>query len=237
MTIRFRPRILLTLAAMAMVLLAGTANAAPITIMNSDFEATGGTSTGTNWNTVHNWNEGDVNGGPEYVYKGGTQWAPQDTQTLYLTGNTAAVNQDLSHNWASTDLFTLTFDGYDAGWRIGNAGDAISAQLRETDGTILWDSGSLNLDGTVTGSQNNLSFTGTGHEFSFDIDASTFAGVGGAVEGSALNLRFGGVGVAFADNVTLDLVDVTAVPEPASIAIWTILGLCLAGYGYRRRKQ
>ncbi len=27
------------------------------------------------------------------------------------------------------------------------------------------------------------------------------------------------------------------VPEPASIAIWSILGLCLAGYGYRRRRQ
>ena len=26
-----------------------------------------------------------------------------------------------------------------------------------------------------------------------------------------------------------------AVPEPASIAIWSILGICLAGYGYRRR--
>ncbi len=28
-----------------------------------------------------------------------------------------------------------------------------------------------------------------------------------------------------------------AVPEPASIAIWSILGICLAGYGYRRRRQ
>ncbi len=27
------------------------------------------------------------------------------------------------------------------------------------------------------------------------------------------------------------------VPEPASIAIWSILGLCLAGYGYRRRRN
>ncbi len=27
------------------------------------------------------------------------------------------------------------------------------------------------------------------------------------------------------------------VPEPASIAIWSILGLCLAGYGYRRRRK
>ncbi len=27
------------------------------------------------------------------------------------------------------------------------------------------------------------------------------------------------------------------VPEPASIAIWSFLGLCLAGYGYRRRRR
>ncbi len=27
------------------------------------------------------------------------------------------------------------------------------------------------------------------------------------------------------------------VPEPASIAIWSLLGLCLAGYGYRRRRN
>ncbi len=30
---------------------------------------------------------------------------------------------------------------------------------------------------------------------------------------------------------------VTAIPEPHSIAIWSILGICLAGYGYRRRRR
>ncbi len=30
--------------------------------------------------------------------------------------------------------------------------------------------------------------------------------------------------------------EITAVPEPHSIAIWSILGICLAGYGYRRRR-
>ncbi len=30
---------------------------------------------------------------------------------------------------------------------------------------------------------------------------------------------------------------VAVVPEPASIAIWSLLGLCLAGYGYRRRRN
>ena len=28
-----------------------------------------------------------------------------------------------------------------------------------------------------------------------------------------------------------------SVPEPASIAIWSILGLCLAGYCFRRRRK
>ena len=30
---------------------------------------------------------------------------------------------------------------------------------------------------------------------------------------------------------------VAPVPEPASIAIWSLLGLCLAGYGYRRHRR
>ena len=38
------------------------------------------------------------------------------------------------------------------------------------------------------------------------------------------------------DNLSLSTVPEN-VPEPASIAIWTVLGLCLAGYGYRRRKK
>ncbi len=40
----------------------------------------------------------------------------------------------------------------------------------------------------------------------------------------------------FAD-VTGVLPGTQIVPEPTSIAIWTLLGLCLAGYGYRRRKR
>ena len=34
-----------------------------------------------------------------------------------------------------------------------------------------------------------------------------------------------------------DLADPAPVPEPASIAIWSLLGLCLAGYGYRRHRR
>ncbi len=34
-----------------------------------------------------------------------------------------------------------------------------------------------------------------------------------------------------------DIAEAAPVPEPASIAIWSLLGLCLAGYGYRRRRR
>ncbi len=47
------------------------------------------------------------------------------------------------------------------------------------------------------------------------------------------------VGTAFFDVTGVEFVDAGGpeVPEPASIAIWSILGLCLAGYGYRRRRR
>ncbi len=37
--------------------------------------------------------------------------------------------------------------------------------------------------------------------------------------------------------VAFAVTEAPPVPEPASIAIWSILGLCLAGYGYRRRRN
>ncbi|MCB1134122.1 MAG: hypothetical protein KDN05_23595, partial [Verrucomicrobiae bacterium] len=101
----------------------------------------------------------------------------------------------------ATDQFTLSFDATEAGWRTGNAGDAIEVQIRQADGTVLWDSGPLNVDGTLTGSQNAISFTGTGHQFSFNIDASTFT-IGSP--GSQINLRIARAGgVVFFDDVQL----------------------------------
>ncbi len=44
------------------------------------------------------------------------------------------------------------------------------------------------------------------------------------------------LGDTFAD-VTPFVSPPNNVPEPASIAIWSFLGLCLAGYGYRRRRN
>ncbi len=38
-------------------------------------------------------------------------------------------------------------------------------------------------------------------------------------------------------NAGINEAPIQNVPEPASIAIWSILGICLVGYGYQRRKQ
>jgi hypothetical protein len=38
-------------------------------------------------------------------------------------------------------------------------------------------------------------------------------------------------------SIVFEAVAEAVVPEPASIAIWSFLGICLAGYGYRRRRR
>lgn len=49
-----------------------------------------------------------------------------------------------------------------------------------------------------------------------------------SVDDQIVRLSFVGTGIFPPDPV---------VPEPASIAIWSFLGICLAGYGYRRRRR
>lgn len=49
------------------------------------------------------------------------------------------------------------------------------------------------------------------------------------------NLSFHGIDRVF--HVDLAANAVTAIPEPTSIAIWTLIGLTLAGFGYRRYRR
>ena len=89
-----------TLAALAgLALAAGSAHAAtPITILNGDFAA----DNGGDWTVVPSWNEG----ANSWTY------TPAGNQLLYL--NTGGkVDQDLSHNWTSSDTFTLSLTGQD----------------------------------------------------------------------------------------------------------------------------
>ena len=89
--------------------------------------------------------------------------------------------------------------------------------------------------------------SGNGNSYqTFNWDSAT---LGAATLGDAANETYtldwvdnynGGWGFGMLDDVVLtNIADPASavVPEPASIAIWSILGICLAGYGYRRRRQ
>ena len=170
-----------------------------------------------------------VNGAGITYDTSGTQWAPDASNKVQFenTNPSGVIYQDLSHNWAATDVYTVGLWAYDAGWRVSQTDTGVTVSLLQTDGTTLWNSGTLGVDGTVSGTQNNLAFTGTGHIHSFTVDASDFTT---GTEGSELRLRISRVGgVAFVDNVS-----VTVVPEPSAILTFsTLAGL---GIFVRRRR-
>jgi hypothetical protein len=72
--------------------------------------------------------------------------------------------------------------------------------------------------GILTGTLGTVTFDGD------DIGSVADWSIG-TVDDQILRLSFAGTGI------------VPNVPEPASIAIWSFLGICLAGYGYRRRRR
>ena len=190
-----------------------TASNAAITLVNGDFNHA---------TDLFGW----TGSGSAAEYHDGTQWTPQSTDTFRSSSTAAAAYQDLGHTWQATDVYQINFLAYDAGWRIGNNTDAAQVRLLQTDGTELWTSGTISLTGTVSGTENNLVFTGTSHIHAYTVDASSFI-TGAAGEELRLEIsRAGGV-------VIIDDVSITVVPEPSSAALLGLGGLALM---LRRRK-
>jgi hypothetical protein len=182
---------------------AGPAGATPVPIFNGDFQAPffdeDGASGSPAWHWVTGWDEG----GASYY---GTSSAPG---YLYMDGPDGSgagagwVSQNLSYNWTAGDFFTLGIKG-NQGWR---AGGTFKIQLREADGTVLWDSGTTSVNSIW-------------QNFSWNIDASTFSGAG-VTPGSQLNIRIEcPANSVYLDDVTLStsLADTTP-PTLASSAI------------------
>lgn len=174
-----------------------------ITINNAGFEHANGIGGNGNLTTVEDWIQ--ENPVKVFVDDNGLHWTPEADRTLYLSGAGTAVNQDLNHQWASNDIYILGIVGIEPQWRMATQGDAFRVQLRQADGTVLWDSGSTSVEGTVGGTPGKVSYTGAGHQFSWTIDASKFAGTG-VVKGSPLNIRIAQEGGApYLDDVSLDI--------------------------------
>ncbi|MCX6878178.1 MAG: hypothetical protein NTW21_30860, partial [Verrucomicrobia bacterium] len=171
------------------------ANAAPITVVNANFQAPlfdeDGAGGSPAWYWVPSWDEGNASyygegsGGFLYCDSGG--W----------------VSQNLGYNWTAADVFMLGIRG-NQGWRSGGT---FKIKLRQADGTVLWDSGTVSVDSTW-------------QDFIWSIDASAFSGEG-VVPGSQLNLRIECLNATvYLDDVTLStsLTDTTA-PTLASANI------------------
>jgi hypothetical protein len=163
-----------------------TVDAKPITILNANFEAPlfdeDGAGGSAAWYWVPDWDEGADSFYGDSPSSGG--------HFVYLdAGNPGWISQNLSYNWTATEVFTLGIKGKQ-GWQSGGP-YRFKIQLREADGTVLWDSGTVSVNSTW-------------QNFSWSIDASMFSGAGVA-PGSQLNIRIECLGTSSVhlDDVTL----------------------------------
>ena len=186
----------------------------------------------------------------------GTITGPAFYQQNLNAATAAALNDPWSLSWT----FSMDSDA------IGSAGTVVNNYYvnRTDDNVGLWiDHGNfsyrlqfeVSTGGTndlfVDDGTNTFQLTNDGSGFdAFHSGQIIFDGVNAALdfEGNSFALASsgpqgidrlvfgpissGGQGSAIWNQVTL-----AAVPEPASIAIWSLLGLGLAGYGYRRLRQ
>jgi signal transduction histidine kinase len=184
----------MTLISMLPVLL----SAATLELVNADFEDThdeAGSGDG-----ISAWIE--ENESYVHIYDKGLQWYPLETQMGYLSDyEGAAINRDINYCWRIGDRFDLSLAATEPGWRVDSGNDAFRIQLRQTDDTVLWDSGAINLDGTLSGIPGRLEWGSKNRLFNFKIDASSFTN---GVPGSQINLRIArDAGVVFVDDISL----------------------------------
>lgn len=176
-----------------------------LSIANGDFEIASNPS-GNNYATVDAWKEESAaNAFIQDTSLSG--WYPEETRLAYFTDQAGtAINQDLDHRWKASDRYILRFTATEAGFRSApsETGDAIRVQIRQTDGTVLWDSGMIDMDGTLSGDTQGAVFWGAAQrDFAFEIDASSFIP---GKEGSQINLRIARAGGAvYFDDLRLDL--------------------------------
>ena len=133
----------------------------------------------------------------------------------YLTG-TPAVTPGIWHQWSTNDaLNPLRF--YDANRNGGIFGTYTDPTLTDLQaGAVTWQNNAV-----VDYSQEPINL------FSLQTGSAWANGFTGLVDGLTITLVNGDVA-----NVNLE-----AVPEPASIIVWSLIGLAFGGVAWRRRRK
>jgi hypothetical protein len=172
-------------------------------------------------------------------------------QVAQIENNGTAFRYVTTHNWAVTDVLTLSLNASPQAWNLPEQRYVRPTLRQVSDDTIIWDPGE-NMTGankTAMPTATGLSWNGPGLHgdpgglngntwqntasetlFTFTIDASTF-GAGSAGEAIYLDIDGSGFRGFHIDNVVLTLTD--PVPEPSSTALLGLGGLALI---LRRRK-
>ncbi len=221
------------------------------------FQTILGDGTVLDYNFVGNANNG---AGPLTTYASGA--AGRIPTPTSAAANTHGSGEDWSNVWTTNDPgANLTFNGSAKNHNptgVAGAGNTF-ARSAEVDGTIDisgLESGEIYIPHGSYVNQWDLTLTMTG-DGQTDLVATdgTTANIGGnngwindfSFDNSDLlydtiaynytNRDRDGSRARFMGVILDGVAPAAAVPEPASIAIWSLLGLCLAGYGYRRRRN
>jgi len=138
-------------------------------------------------------------------------------QAIQFEWTNDEMQYDIDHNWAASDLFTLTVNAAPQDWSK-TLQRYIRPSIRQQNGTVLWAPGENTNGLEKTSLPKDVSFGGSTWqaesddlEFTFTIDASTFTA---GAEGQPIALRIDSSGARgmYVDNVFLGM----AQPEPPS---------------------
>lgn len=164
------------------------------------------------------------------------QLGNQGIGTLTVSAEEVIIGEygrlEVQVNGSDSDLLNI-LAGTGGNTNAGNLNLASSLNELFIDADLLGDADGttytlISWEGTLTGTFDSVLLQDGGVLLDITADAAT----GFQIDGFDYNLMYG--------PNSLQLVgpfSPSEVPEPAGIALWTILGLTLAGYGWARRKQ